>query len=111
MMFDIKLDRSFTRKARYIAGGHTTDTPASIVYTSVISRESVRIAFLLASLLDLKVLAADFGNAYINAPCRERIWCEAEPEFGVELQGRVMIVERAFYGLKSSAAAWCKMLS
>ena len=84
MMFDIKLDGSFTQKARYAAGGHTTDTPASITNSSVISRESVRITFPLTSLLDLRVLAADIGNAYINAPCRDRIWCEAGTEFGVE---------------------------
>ena len=57
------------------------------------------------------MLATDILNAYINAPCRECIYCEAGPEFGVELQGRVMIVERALYGLKSLAAAWRKILS
>ena len=30
MTFDIKMD--FTRKARFIAGGHTTETPASTTY-------------------------------------------------------------------------------
>ena len=111
MIFDIKMDGLFTRKARFVAGGHTTEPPTSITYSSVVSRESVRIAFLLASLLDLKALAADIGNAYINAPCREKIWCEAGPEFGSDLQGTVLIIERALYGLKSSAAAWRNMLA
>ena len=71
----------------------------------------MRIAFLLASLLNLQALAADIGNAYINAPCREKIWCEAGPEFGSDLQGTVLIIERALYGLKSSAAAWRNMLA
>ena len=34
----------FRRKARLVAGGHMTDTPAAITYASVVSRESVRLA-------------------------------------------------------------------
>ena len=63
MIFDIKLDGKFTRKARLVAGGHTTAPPSSITYSSVVSRESVGIVFLLASLNDLDILACDIGNA------------------------------------------------
>ena len=59
----------FTRKARFLAGGHMTEPPASLTYSSVVSRDSVRICLLLASLYGLEVLAADIGNAYINATC------------------------------------------
>jgi hypothetical protein len=34
-------------KARFAAGGHTTDTPHAMTYASVVSRESVRIALTL----------------------------------------------------------------
>jgi hypothetical protein len=34
MIFDIKMD--FTRKARFVAGGHTTDVLAEITYSSVV---------------------------------------------------------------------------
>jgi hypothetical protein len=78
------MDGSFTRKARFVAGGHTTETPASLTYSSVVTRDSVRIAFLLAALNDLNVFAADIGNAYLNAPCREKIWTVAGSEFGSE---------------------------
>ena len=47
MIFDVKmLDSNCTlrRKARYVAGGHTTETPAALTYASVVSRDSVRIA-------------------------------------------------------------------
>ena len=46
-IFDIKLT-TLTRKVRFVAGGHTMDTPAAMTYASVVSRESVRIALLLA---------------------------------------------------------------
>jgi hypothetical protein len=104
MIFDIKME-GLTRKARFVAGGHTTETPVSLTYSSVVSRDSVRIAFLIAALNDLEVWAADVGNAYLNAKCRERIWTIAGPEFGSN-QGKVMKVLRALYGLKSSGAAW-----
>jgi hypothetical protein len=72
MVFDIKMD--FTRKARLVAGGHVTDPPVSIMYSTVVSRESVRIAFLIAALNDLNILAADIGNAYLNAPTDEKVY-------------------------------------
>jgi hypothetical protein len=48
LVFDVKMD--FTRKARFCAGGHTTEAPASVTYSSVVSRDSVRLAFLIAGL-------------------------------------------------------------
>jgi hypothetical protein len=72
IIFDIKMD--FTRKARFVAGGHLTEAPTSITYSTVVSRDSVRLAFLIAGLNNLDVMACDIGNAYLNAPCREKIW-------------------------------------
>ena len=41
IIFDVKMD--FTRKARYVAGGHKTQMPEAPTYTSVVSRKRVRI--------------------------------------------------------------------
>ena len=59
----------FRRKARFVAGGHTTNPPAESTYAGVVSRENVRIAFTLASLKDLDIFAPDIQNAYRTAPC------------------------------------------
>jgi hypothetical protein len=107
MVFDVKMD--LTRKARFVAGGHTTETPTSLTYLSVVSRDSVRIAFLLAALLDVDVMSCDISNAYLNAPCQEKIWFIAGPEFGSR-QGQVVKIVRALYGLKSSGASWRSVL-
>jgi len=104
MIFDVKMD--FTRKARFVAGGHMTDPPSSITYSSVVSRDSVRIAFMLASLKGLSLCATDISNAYLNAEAREKVYTTAGPEFGAELEGRYVLIVRALYGLKSSGAAW-----
>ena len=72
MVFDVKMD--FTRKARFVAGGHLTDDPTTITYSSVVSRDLVRIALTIAELNGLDVLCCDVCNAYLNAPCREKVW-------------------------------------
>jgi len=56
MNFDIKMDGSFTRKARSVADGHKTRPPTSITYSSLVSRDSVRIVLNIASLNSLHVL-------------------------------------------------------
>ena len=113
MVFDIKLDGKFTRKARFVANGSVArgKIDPSAAYSSVVSRDSVRIAFLLAALNNLNLEAADIGNAYLYAKCREKFYIIAGPEFGNE-QGSVFIVERgALYGLMTSGAAWRAHLS
>ena len=110
MIFDIKMGENFRRKARLVADGHKTATPATITYSSVVSRDSVRIALTIAALNDLKILACDILNAYLTAPCREKFWCKAGPEFGSDC-GKTMIVVRALYGLKSSGAAFRSFLA
>ena len=82
MIFDIKMDGKFTRKARLVGDGHKTDIPSSIIYSSVVSRDSVRIGLMLASLNDLDIAVCDIGKAYLNADCREKLWTIAGPEFG-----------------------------
>jgi hypothetical protein len=103
----VKMD--FTRKARFVANGSTTEAPVALCYSSVVSRDSVRLAFLIAALNELEVFACDIGNAYLNAPCQEKIWFKAGIECGQSARGKVMKCVRALYGLKSSGASWRKM--
>ena len=43
-----------------------------MTYSSVVSRESVRITFLIAALNELEVWVEDIQNAYLNAPAKEK---------------------------------------
>ena len=73
-IFDVKLGENFRRKARFVAGGHLTEAPASLTYSSVVSRDSVRICLLLAALnIGLDILSCDIQGAYLTAPCREKV--------------------------------------
>ena len=102
-IFDKKMD--LTRKARICARGDQTDTPTSVTYARVVTRESIRIGFVLALLNDLEVLTADVAEAYLNAPCAERVYTILGEEFG-EYAGRKAIIILALYGLKSAGYSW-----
>ena len=110
LIFDVKMGENFRRKARFVAGGHTTEVPNTLTYASVVSRDSVRIALTIAALNDLKVMACDIQNAYLTADCREKIWTKAGPEFGSEV-GTLFLVKKALYGLKSAGAAFRSLLA
>lgn len=68
-------------------------------------QDSVGIAFLAASLNDPDLSVYDISRAYLNAPCGENVWFKASPEYRVN-KGKVMVVRRALYGLKSSTNVW-----
>jgi hypothetical protein len=52
--------------------------------SSVVSRDSVRIALTIAALNDLDALVCDIQNTSLTADCREKVWMIAGPEFGSE---------------------------
>ena len=108
LVFDVKMD--FTRKAWFVANGSGMETPASMTYSSVMFRDSVRLAFPIAALNDLDIKACDIGNAYLNAPCRKKIWVRGVFECDKH-NGKLMVVTRALYGLKSSGAVWRLMFA
>ena len=64
-----------------MSDGHTTSSSSSIAYSSVVSRVSIRIEFLLEYLNDLEIFEGGIGNAYLNASAgrkfgqkRHRVW-------------------------------------
>src|SRR6056300_696374 len=111
MIFDVKLGENFRRKARYVADGHLTSAPSpSLTYSTVVGRDSVRILLLIAALNDLDIQAADIQNAFLTAPNLEKCYLIAGPEF-LDEEGKVFIVRRALYGLKSAPQAFRKFLA
>ena len=104
MIFDIKLD-GFRHKARLVAGGHMVEMPPIMTYASVVSWDMVRIALTITALNDLQVKASDVQNAFLTAPCEEKIWTTLGPEFGVDA-GKSAILTCALYELKSTGASF-----
>jgi hypothetical protein len=77
----------------------------------VVTRESIRIAFLIAALNELDILSANIGNAYLQASARKQVHTTAGPEFGLSRIGETVIIVRVMYGLKTSGTAWHTQLS
>ena len=100
IIFDIKME-DFRRKSILVAGGHVIDPPATITYTSVVSRETVCVALTVATLNYLQVRTADIKNAYTQATVDTKIWTLLGPEFGMD-DGKPAVVVTALYGIKSA---------
>ena len=74
-------------------------------YSTVVSRDSARIILLAAALNNLDILGCDVQNAFISADNLEKHYTVASDDFG-EDKGKVYIVVRALYDLKSASAAF-----
>jgi hypothetical protein len=102
-IFDVKHDGR--HKARLVADGHLTDVPIESVYSGVVSLRGFRLVLFLAELNGLDLWATDIGNAYLEAFTSEKVYIIAGPEFG-ELEGHILTISKALYGLRSSGARW-----
>ena len=87
-----------------------TEAPAVMTYASVISRETVCIVLTIAALNDLEVKASDVQNAYLTAPCAEKIYTRLGPEFGLDKDKHAVIVH-TLYGMKSARASFSRHIS
>ena len=72
LVFACKHDGHY--KARLVAGGHLSPDPIDSIYSGVVSTRSLRLSIFLAQLNDMKVWAADIGNAYLEATSREKLY-------------------------------------
>jgi hypothetical protein len=109
MVFDVKFDGR--RKARLVAGGNKTVVTSEEIYSGVVGIETVRTILALTAMNDdLKVVAADIGNAFLYGKNKEKTMIRAGPEFG-QLSGELLIVEGGWYGHKTAAATFHSHLS
>ena len=108
LVFAVKHDGR--HKARLVADGHLTDIPIESVYSGVVSLRGLRIVLFLAELNGLESWTTDIGNAYLEAKTKEKVYIIAGPEFG-SLEGHILVIHKALYGLRSSGKRWGERLS
>jgi hypothetical protein len=85
VVWDVKMN--FTCNAWYVAGRHRRNPPKLLIYLSVVSRELVQIAMMIAALNGLNIQMTNIGNAYlIMAPITEKCYVIAGGEFGPDLR-------------------------
>ena len=58
----------------------------------------------------MEAFATDIGNAYLEAKTQEKVCIKAGPEFG-ELEGHLLIIYKALYGLRSSGKVFGDLLA
>ena len=107
LIFAVKHDGR--HKARLVAGGHLTPDPIESIYSGIVSIRSLRLVIFLAKLNNLEVWGADIGNAYLEAKTKEKLYIVAGPEFE-ELEGHILVIYKALYGLKSSGLRWSQKI-
>jgi hypothetical protein len=71
-VFAVKFDGR--HRSRCVAGGHVTDDIANDYYSGVVDLEIERIAFLIAILHELQIIAADISSAYPQSFTIEKIY-------------------------------------
>jgi hypothetical protein len=64
----------------------------------------------LSELNGMELWATDIGNAYLEAYTAEKLFIVAGPEFG-ELEGHMLIICKALYGLRTSRLRWHEQFS
>ena len=72
--------------------------------------ETIRMAFVLASMNNLQVCAADISTAFLCGKTREKVHIKAGKEFG-EHAGKTLSVNKGICGLQTSAARFHEALS
>ena len=98
MVFDMKME-DFRQKAMPVAGAHTTKATATLMYSSIVSRKTVRIALMITALNDLEVKLVDILNAYVQAPMTKKVLTTLGQELGKDAR-KIAVIVRALYGLK-----------
>ena len=109
-IFDVKMGKKIIRKARFVADGEKTKTPTEMTYSSVMSRDSVRVLLTIAALNGLDVLACNLYNAYLTAECREQVYVVDGTKFGSKA-GKNILVRNALYELKISGSEFRDFLA
>jgi hypothetical protein len=104
MIFDTK-QQDLQHKARLVCGGHVIDELGHVTYSLTIKDILVRLLMIIATQNNLDMMVGDVGNAFPTAPCAEKIWTKAGPEFG-NRAGLTIILKRALYGLKTTSRSF-----
>lgn len=104
LIFDVKQE-NLRRKARLVAGGHVVNSNMYESYSSVIQTRTIRLLQTISVNQGLKMITGDVSNAFVQAPTCEKIWTRAGKEFG-EKENCVILLDKALYGLSTSARQW-----
>ena len=87
--------------------------PRYVSYSSVVTKESIRLSLLIAALNGLEVIVQDIGNAYLNVKPWRKCYVEiTDPYlFGQSTIGKKAQIMQVLYSMKSYGTAWLKLFA
>ena len=91
--------------------GHLVDALQHDIYSTTVKSISMKILQLIAHKADLNILCGNISIAYINAYTNEKVYAIAEYKSGKEIRGKVVMIKRVLYGLRTSSERWHSYLS
>ena len=103
-IFDVKVDG--INKARLVVDGHLTAIPAESVYSGVVLLRGLHMRLFIGELDDMEPWATDIVNAYLEELTSEKVRIRAKSEFRPDLEGHLLIIYKALYGLQLSGKAF-----
>ena len=107
LVFAVKFDGR--HKVRLVGDGHLTPEPIENIFSGVVSLRHLRLVIFLGKLNNLDIWGADIGNVYLEAFTDEKLYIVTGPEFQ-ELEGYILIFQKALYGLKSLGKRWAEVI-
>eukprot|EP00957_Ditylum_brightwellii_P041443 3138162-Ditylum_brightwellii.AAC.1 len=99
LVHDVKQDGMC--KAILVAGGQMTGPNTNTYYSSVVSLRTMRMIIFLAELNGMELIAADIGNAYLEAYTDQKIcFIASKKPQGYGHEGPLMLIVKGLYGLQ-----------
>ena len=97
-------------KARVVADIYLSATPVESVYSGVVLLRDLRTCLFICELDGIEPWATNNENAYLNAITSKKVCIRAEPEFGPNLEGHLLIFYKALYELRLSGKVFGQMV-
>ena len=109
LIFACKVD--LRRKTRLVIDGNISPpVHKEDCYAPMVSVEAICLGFLLAQINNLRCVAGDVGNAFLTSFTTEKLFIIAGPEFGADIEGKQLLIEKSIYGTRSAAACFHESL-
>ena len=99
------MKQDLQRKARLVIQGFRVDPKDLSTRSTVVQGISVRLIDIIAHRDNLQLINGDIGNAFLQARTNEKCYTVCENYWG-EYHGQIAIINKALYGLTTSAAQW-----
>ena len=76
------------------------------IYSVSVKSVSVNLLQVIAHKANLESLCGNIGNAYVNAYTNKKVYAIAGDEFRKAMEGSIVTIVRALYGLRTSSKRW-----